>query len=206
MRWRRAWKPPLRRCTAPEAEDSRHSASLNAFFQGGKPLVANDPHLGMQIPSIWYLIGLHGGGLDVVGASLAGAPGVVIGHNDRIAWGVTNVGPDVQDLFLEKVNPDNPNQAEFQGKWEDMQDVVEHGLTATAAVRPIHAVGHTDAERGRSQVRRHRGRARVRAGNQGAAGIAAHRCAVVFRRVQADVQVAPAARAVRRPRLPLRQN
>ena len=91
----------------------------------GKPLVANDPHLGMQIPSIWYLVGLHGGGLDVVGASLAGAPGVVIGHNDRIAWGVTNVGPDVQDLFLEKVNPDNPNQAEFQGKWEDMQVVEE---------------------------------------------------------------------------------
>ena len=102
----------------------------------GKPLVANDPHLGMQIPSIWYLVGLHGGGLDVVGASLAGAPGVVIGHNDRIAWGVTNVGPDVQDLFLEKVNPDNPNQAEFQGKWEDMQ-VVEERIAVKGRTEPV---------------------------------------------------------------------
>jgi penicillin G amidase len=102
----------------------------------GKPLVANDPHLGMQIPSIWYLVGLHGGGLDVVGASLAGAPGVVIGHNDRIAWGVTNVGPDVQDLFLEKVNPDNPNQAEFEGKWEDMQ-VVEERIAVKGQAEPV---------------------------------------------------------------------
>ena len=102
----------------------------------GKPLVANDPHLGMQIPSIWYLVGLHGGGLDVVGASLAGAPGVVIGHNDRIAWGVTNVGPDVQDLFLEKVNPDNPNQAEFEGKWEDMQ-VIEERIAVKGRTEPV---------------------------------------------------------------------
>ncbi len=102
----------------------------------GKPLVANDPHLGMQIPSIWYLVGLHGGGLDVVGASLAGAPGVVIGHNNRIAWGVTNVGPDVQDLFLEKINPDNPNQVEFQGKWEDVQ-VVEERITVKGQTEPV---------------------------------------------------------------------
>ena len=102
----------------------------------GKPLLANDPHLGMQIPSIWYLVGLHGGGLDVVGASLAGVPGVVIGHNDRIAWGVTNVGPDVQDLFLEKVNPDNPNQVEFQGKWEDVQ-VVEERIAVKGQAEPV---------------------------------------------------------------------
>ncbi len=102
----------------------------------GKPLVANDPHLGMQIPSIWYLVGLHGGGLDVVGASLAGAPGVVIGHNDRIAWGVTNVGPDVQDLYLEKINPDNPNQVEFQGKWEDVQ-VVEERISVKGQAEPV---------------------------------------------------------------------
>ena len=102
----------------------------------GKPLLANDPHLGMQIPSIWYLVGLHGAGLDVVGASLAGAPGVVIGHNDRIAWGVTNVGPDVQDLYLEKINPDNPNQVEFQGKWEDVQ-VVEERISVKGQAEPV---------------------------------------------------------------------
>jgi penicillin amidase len=66
-------------------------------------------------------IGLHGGDFNVVGASFAGAPAVIIGHNDRIAWGVTNLGPDVQDLYLEKINPANPNQVEFMGRWEEME-------------------------------------------------------------------------------------
>ncbi len=97
----------------------------------GKPLLANDHHLGIQMPSIWYEIGLHcepkgpDCPINVVGASFAGSPGVIIGHNDRIAWGVTNVNPDVQDLFIEKVNPENPNQYEYQGRWEDMQIVRE---------------------------------------------------------------------------------
>ncbi|MBC8249842.1 MAG: penicillin acylase family protein, partial [Anaerolineales bacterium] len=97
----------------------------------GMPLLANDPHLGIQMPSIWYEIGLHCDpvGLDcpynVVGASFASTPGVVIGHNDHIAWGVTNLGPDVQDLFIERVNPENPNQYEYQGEWLDMEVVRE---------------------------------------------------------------------------------
>ncbi len=91
----------------------------------GKPLLANDPHLGIQMPSIWYEVGLHGGGFDVVGVSFPGVPGVIIGHNQRIAWGVTNVGPDVQDLFIEKINPDNPHQYEFEGRWVDMEVVRE---------------------------------------------------------------------------------
>ena len=93
----------------------------------GMPLLADDPHLGIQMPSIWYEVGLHCQPVtpecsyNVVGASFAGAPGVIIGHNDRIAWGVTNVNPDVQDLFIEKVNPENPNQYEYQGEWLDME-------------------------------------------------------------------------------------
>ncbi len=93
----------------------------------GMPLLANDPHLGIQMPSIWYEVGLHcepkgpDCPINVVGASFPGAPGVIIGHNDRIAWGVTNVNPDVQDFFVEKVNPANPNQYEYQGRWEDME-------------------------------------------------------------------------------------
>jgi penicillin amidase len=61
----------------------------------------------------------------VVGASFASSPGVVIGHNDHIAWGVTNLNPDVQDLFIEKVNPENPNQYEYQGQWRDMEVIRE---------------------------------------------------------------------------------
>ena len=97
----------------------------------GKPMVANDPHLGIQMPSIWYENGLHcvpktdACPYNVAGFTFPGVPGVVVGHNDRIAWAVTNVGPDVQDLYIEKINPQNPNQYEYQGKWEDMQIVEE---------------------------------------------------------------------------------
>ncbi len=86
----------------------------------GQPLLANDPHLGIQMPSIWYEMGLHGGDYDVVGATFPGAPGVIIGHNARVAWGVTNLGPDVQDIYLEKLNPDNNTQYEFAGAWQDL--------------------------------------------------------------------------------------
>ncbi|HZQ10922.1 MAG TPA: penicillin acylase family protein, partial [Anaerolineae bacterium] len=90
----------------------------------GKPLLANDPHLGIQMPSIWYLNALHCNSIsdacrfNVVGYSFPGVPGVIIGHNDRIAWGVTNVSPDIQDLYVEKINPANPNQYEYMGKWQ----------------------------------------------------------------------------------------
>ena len=92
----------------------------------GAPILANDPHLGIQMPSIWYENGLHcrPAGADcpynVVGFSFASAPGVIIGHNDAIAWGVTNVGPDVQDLYVERLNPENPDQYEVNGQWQDI--------------------------------------------------------------------------------------
>lgn len=76
----------------------------------GKPLLANDPHLSASAPSIWYMIHLSAPGLRVAGVSAPGGPGVIIGHNDRIAWGMTNVGPDVQDLYEEKFDPDNPQR------------------------------------------------------------------------------------------------
>ena len=91
----------------------------------GLPLLANDPHLGVQLPSIWYEVGLHAPGWDVVGFSFASVPGVIIGHNDKIAWGVTNVGPDVQDLFVEKINPSDPHQYEYEGEWQDMEVIEE---------------------------------------------------------------------------------
>ncbi|MFN8413023.1 MAG: penicillin acylase family protein [Anaerolineales bacterium] len=93
----------------------------------GMPLLANDPHLGIQMPSIWFQIGLHcvekntDCPFEVAGFSFAGVPGVIIGHNDKVAWGFTNVGPDVMDLYIEKVNPENPNQYEVNGKWVDFK-------------------------------------------------------------------------------------
>lgn len=78
----------------------------------GKPLLANDPHLAPSQPGIWYQVGLHCRQrseqcpLDVAGFSFSGVPGVVIGHNNRISWGFTNLGPDVSDFYLEKVEGD----------------------------------------------------------------------------------------------------
>ena len=96
----------------------------------GNPLLANDPHLAAQMPAIWYEVGLHCTTqvecpYQVRGFSFAGVPGVIIGHNERIAWGFTNVGPDVQDLYIEKINPANPNQYEVNGEWVDMELVSE---------------------------------------------------------------------------------
>ena len=93
----------------------------------GNALLANDPHLTIQMPSIWYQVSLHcypktdACPYEVAGFSFAGVPGVVIGHNDRIAWGYTNAGPDVMDLYIEKVNPDNPDQYEVNGEWVDFE-------------------------------------------------------------------------------------
>ncbi len=108
----------------------------------GMPLLANDPHLGIQMPSIWYEVGLHCApvgpdcAINVAGASFAGVPGVIIGHNDHIAWGVTNLGPDVQDLFIEKVNPENPNQYEYQGEWLDME-IVREEIAVAGEEEPV---------------------------------------------------------------------
>jgi penicillin amidase len=90
----------------------------------GKPLLANDPHLRGTAPSIWHLVQLSAPGLRVAGVATAGLPGVIIGHNDRIAWGVTSAGPDVQDLYVEKFNPDNPKQYQTPAGWQDV--VIRH--------------------------------------------------------------------------------
>src|SRR5947199_5280368 len=63
--------------------------------------------------------------MNVIGASFPGTPGVVIGHNQHIAWGITNAVSDVQDLYIEKFNPQNPHQYEYQGKWEEAQVIHE---------------------------------------------------------------------------------
>ncbi|GAA2897594.1 penicillin acylase family protein [Nonomuraea rubra] len=82
------------------------------YTTSGKPLLANDPHLSAQLPSVWYQAGLHCRKIteacpyDVTGFTFSGVPGVIIGHTDKIAWGFTNLGPDVADLFLEQVDGD----------------------------------------------------------------------------------------------------
>ncbi|MGH8809091.1 MAG: penicillin acylase family protein, partial [Noviherbaspirillum sp.] len=85
----------------------------------GKPLLANDPHLGLSAPALWYFAHLSAPGLDVIGATLPGLPTVVLGRNDRIAWGFTNTAPDVQDLYIERINPANSAQYQTPDGWAD---------------------------------------------------------------------------------------
>lgn len=114
----------------------------------GKPLLANDPHLRPSTPSIWHMLHLSAPGVRVAGVGTAGLPGVILGHNDRIAWGFTNVGPDVQDLYVENFDPENPKRYRTPSGWQDAvvrreeikvrkgfgsseHDVVTHEVTVT---------------------------------------------------------------------------
>lgn len=89
-----------------------------SLTKSGKPLLANDPHLSPSLPGVWYQVGLHCScSFNVAGFSLSGIPGVIIGHNTRIAWGLTNLGADVTDLYLEKIDGDRY----FDGtRWRDL--------------------------------------------------------------------------------------
>jgi len=97
----------------------------------GMPLFANDMHLAKRMPSIWYQNSLHclpktdACPLEVTGFSFVSVPGVVAGHNDQLAWGFTNTGPDVMDLYVERVNPENSNQYEVNGEWVDFETRTE---------------------------------------------------------------------------------
>jgi penicillin amidase len=91
----------------------------------GKPLLANDPHLGLTAPSVWYFAALQAPGLDVIGATLPGLPGVVLGRNSQVAWGMTNTGVDQQDLYLERLNPDDAHEYETPTGWQRFTERVE---------------------------------------------------------------------------------
>ena len=133
---------------AGAADGERHYAALdevistgasNNWVVGGartgtgKPILANDPHLGLSAPAIWYLAHLQvknpdGTTKNLVGVTLPGAPLVLLGRNDRLAWGFTNTGSDVQDIFVEKINPANPDEYQtpqgfsaFEKKREDIK-------------------------------------------------------------------------------------
>ncbi|MGH9647572.1 MAG: penicillin acylase family protein, partial [Bryobacteraceae bacterium] len=90
----------------------------------GKPLLANDPHRHVQIPSLRKTVHLVAPGWNVIGAGEPALPGVALGHNENIAFGFTIVGIDQQDLYVEKLNPDNPDEYRFGGEWKAMR--VEH--------------------------------------------------------------------------------
>jgi penicillin G amidase len=95
---------------------SNNFAVSGALTVSGKPLLANDTHLQLSMPALWYVMHLTAPGLNVEGFALPGAPLVIIGHNDRIAWGLTNSNADVEDLYVEKFSEANPLEYSAGGK------------------------------------------------------------------------------------------
>lgn len=122
--------PGLRRAGAPAGSAGAAVGSNNWVLSGrltdtGRPYLANDPHLRAGFPSIWYANHLEGGRYRVTGFTFPGVPGVVVGHNGAIAWGVTNANPDVQDLFVERLRPQDPSRYLFRGRWLPVRTRVE---------------------------------------------------------------------------------
>ncbi|MBV8913931.1 MAG: penicillin acylase family protein, partial [Acetobacteraceae bacterium] len=91
----------------------------------GRPILANDPHREHSVPSLRYIVQLNAPGLNVIGAGEPALPGVSIGHNERIAFGLTIFAIDQEDLYVEALNPANPGQYRYRDGWEDMQTVRE---------------------------------------------------------------------------------
>lgn len=105
----------------------RHTAS-------GKPILANDPHLEYGVPPIWHMVHLKAPGINVAGAALPGAPFLIIGHNEKIAWGVTNMMVDVQDLYIEKLDP-GTGRYEYKGQIEQAQ--LDREVIAVRGAKPV---------------------------------------------------------------------
>jgi penicillin amidase len=124
---------PLRSGTEP-SPGSNAWAMAGTHTATGKPLLSNDPHLEYSLPGIWYMIHLQAPGLDVAGVTVPGLPGVIIGHNRRIAWGITNLGFDVQDLYIEEFD-ERTGRYQFHG--QPQQAVLEHEIIRVKGRPPV---------------------------------------------------------------------
>lgn len=123
----RVWPPGLE-WLHPAA---RRGGSNNWVVSGrrtasGRPLLANDPHLQLEFPGVWYEMHLVAAGLDVIGVGVPGTPFVVLGHNARIAWGMTNSGADVQDLYVERLDLARKRYL-ADGQWQPVE-VMRHEI------------------------------------------------------------------------------
>ena len=115
-----------------EGRGSNNWVLAGSHTASGKPLLANDPHLGLSAPAIWYFAhlqapaernadGTPGAPLDAIGATMPGVPFVVLGRTAKVAWGFTNTGPDVQDLYLERIAPADPKRYQTPQGWAEFE-------------------------------------------------------------------------------------
>ena len=124
---------PVRLGTEPPPGSNSWAVS-GAHTASGKPLLSNDPHLSPSLPGIWTMVHLQAGSLDVAGVALPGVPGVVIGHNQRIAWGITNLHYDVQDLYIEKFD-DRTGRYLYKGQVEQARP--EREIVRVKGQKPV---------------------------------------------------------------------
>jgi penicillin G amidase len=115
--------PSENRGAQEDSPGSNNWAVSGWLTASGHVLVANDPHRNVANPSIRYIVHLNAPGWDVIGATEAPLPGVAIGHNGRLAWGLTIVGTDQSDVYVERLNPANLREVEYRGQWEPMRVV-----------------------------------------------------------------------------------
>ncbi|GMU91370.1 MAG: penicillin amidase [Candidatus Hydrogenedentota bacterium] len=104
---------------------SNNWAVAGSRTRSGKPMLCSDPHLGFSLPSIWYAARLSAEGRNLAGVTFAGNPSIVIGHSDRIAWGITNMQADAVDYFVETVDPSDPLKYLHRGEWKAMERITE---------------------------------------------------------------------------------
>jgi len=128
-----------------ELELGEHRVGSNNWVISGKksrtgfPILANDPHLSAVFPSYFYQVFARCPGIELSGNTLAGIPFVIIGRNEHIGWGFTNIGTDVIDYFILKINPQNKDQYEWDGKWTDF-DILEKRIKVKGSEDVIHRV------------------------------------------------------------------
>lgn len=89
--------------------------------ESGSPMMSNDPHLGLSLPSIWMEMQLHTPDLNVYGVTIPGAPGIIIGFNESLSWGVTNAGSDVMDVYEIEFRDDNFSEYKYDGEWHPLE-------------------------------------------------------------------------------------
>lgn len=125
-RGRGGFEPTVPGPSAPPDPPGSNNWVVNGTWSAtGKPVVANDPHRTVTHPSLRYVVHLNAPGWNVIGSGEVPFVGVAIGHNDRVAWGLTIVGTDMEDVFVEDVNPADATQTRYRGQWESMQIVRE---------------------------------------------------------------------------------
>src|SRR5205814_7711802 len=135
--------PELVRQLFPARSGSEVQPGSNAWVlagsrtASGKPLLSNDMHLEYSLPGIWHMAHITAPGLDVSGVALPGVPGIVVGHNRRIAWGITNLHYDVQDLYIEKID-ERSGRYLYQGKVEQARG--ERELIRVKGQNPVEVV------------------------------------------------------------------